>query len=392
MKLRLFNPGCELEVANGSPFFQLPKNPAMIEDDLSVLPMFFSNNGDYIIVNQIPNEDFISFWRNYYNVCFIKSDSRLPLSDVSFDGFEPWGHSPRAWHIAERFKSMFPANYGFGFKPSQKMLFNRKTSTELFRLFVEKSNHLDIYPTEQQAPFVTNDAKRAIEYFNYATNRFGGVVFKALYGSSGRGVRIFRRNDLSSNILQWTNFVIKSQGGVACEPLFNKVRDFSAHFDIVGHNPVFRGFSRFETTESGFYRYSKVKKYDEVEFFDLSVAENFVNILKRCLAHSPYCDIYNGPLGIDCMVYSENEGGLKINPCVEVNCRYSMGRLAMDVSHLVADNSIADFYVLQDTDIEQFAQQKPVFDDGKLVSGFLRMTPSNAQRFAAGILAKPLNQ
>ena len=64
----------------------------------------------------------------------------------------------------------------------------------------------------------------------------------------------------------------------------------------------------------------------------------------------------------------------------------------MDVSHLVADNSIADFYVLQDTEIEQFAQQKPVFDDGKLVSGFLRMTPTNAQRFAAGILAKPLNQ
>ena len=391
MKLRLFNPGCELEVANGSPFFQLPKHPAMIEEDLSVLPMFFSNDGDYILVNQIPNEVFISFWRNYYNVCFIKSDSRLTSSDVRFEGFEPWGHSPRAWNIAERFKSMFPENYGFGFKSPQKMLFNRKTSTELFDRFIDKAKQSDIYPTEQQSPFVTNDAKHAIEYFNYATNRFGGVVFKALYGSSGRGVRIFRRNDLSSNILQWTNFVIKTHGGVECEPLYHKVRDFSAHFDIVGHKPVFRGFSRFETTESGFYRSSKVKKFNDIEFFDASVAENFVNKLKLCLALSPYCNIYNGPLGIDCMVYSENEGGLKINPCVEVNCRYSMGRLAIEIEHLVSENSTADFYVLQDDEIEQFAQQKPVFDGGRLVSGFLRMTPDNSQRFAAGILAKPLN-
>ena len=61
MKLRLFNPGCELEVANGSPYFQLPKYPAMIEDDLAVLPMFFSNNGDYVVVSKFPNDDFISF-------------------------------------------------------------------------------------------------------------------------------------------------------------------------------------------------------------------------------------------------------------------------------------------------------------------------------------------
>ena len=391
MKLRLFNPGCELEVANGSPYFQLPKYPAMIEDDMSVLPMFFSNDGDYIVVNHIPNEDYISFWRKYYNVCFIKSDSCNNSSDLRFDGFEPWGYSPRAWNIAARFKTFFPDNYRFGFKPALKMLFNRKTSTELFQQFIDKCNHLDIYPTEQQAPFVTHDAKRAIEYFNYATNRFGGVVFKALYGSSGRGVRIFRRNDLSTNILQWTDFVIKTHGGIECEPLYNKVRDFSVHFDIVDHKPVFCGFSRFETTESGFYRSSKAKRYNDIEFFDASVAESFVNNMKICLALSPYCNLYNGPLGIDCMIYSENEGGLKINPCVEVNCRNSMGRLAMDVEHLVADNSIADFYVLRDAEIEQFAQQKPVFDGDKLVSGFLRMTPSNTQRFAAGILAKPLN-
>ena len=390
MKLRLFNPGCELEVANGSPYFQLPKYPAMIEDDLAVLPMFFSNNGDYVVVNKFPSDNFISFWQQYYNVCFVNSDSCNTIKDIRFDGFAPWGISPRAWYIAEKFKANFADKCDFGFSKQQKMLFNRKTSAELLRIFVGKSNNSDIYPTHEQLPFVAENTKQALEFFDYAAKKFGGVVFKALYSSSGRGVRIFRRNELSDNILQWTNFAIKSFGGVECEPFFNKLRDFSAHFDIVGHKPVFKGFSRFVTTESGFYKCSKVKTFSNIEFFDKDVAADFVSKMKLSLLHSPYCELYNGPLGIDCMIYSEIDGGLKINPCVEVNCRHSMGRLAMEIENLVSDESEADFYVLQDSEIEQFIQQKPVMENGKLVSGFLRMTPDNTQRFTAGILAKPL--
>ncbi|MBO7142821.1 MAG: hypothetical protein J6V76_06915 [Bacteroidales bacterium] len=390
MKLRLFNPGCELEVANGSPYFQLPKHPAMIENDLSTLPMFFSGDGDYIIVNQIPDERYISFWRNYYNVNFVKSDSYNNISDISADGFSPWGISPRAWNIAEKFRRVFPDGFRFGFGEQQKMLFNRITSSELFRLFIDKCHDSEIYPTHDQYPFVAVNSKQAFDYFSYAASRFGGVVFKALYGSSGRGVRIFRRNELSSNILQWTDFVIKSYGGVECEPYYNKLRDFSAHFDIVGGRPVFCGFSRFDTTDSGFYRSSKVKKFDDLEFFDKNDTLKFVRTLKYCLALSPYCSHYSGPLGVDCMIYSEPNGGLKINPCVEVNCRHSMGRLAMDIEHLVSESSEADFYFLQDAEIQKYAQNKPVMENGKLVSGFLRLTPEGSQRFAAGILAKPL--
>lgn len=390
MNLRLFNPGCELEVANGSPYFQLPKHPAMIEDDLSTLPMFFSNDGDYIVVNQIPNEAYISFWKQYYNVNFIQSDNYNNLSGLHFDGFAPWGISPRAWNIAEKFKNAFSDGYLFGFKDQQKMLFNRATSAELFRMFLDKCHDSEMYPSVEQYPFVAATSKQAFEYFHYAASRFGGVVFKALYGSSGRGVRIFRRNELSDNILQWTDFVIKSHGGVECEPYYNKVRDFSAHFDIVDGKPIFCGFSRFDTTESGFYRSSKVKKFNDLEFFDKNDTLKFVRTLKYCLALSPYSRMYKGPLGIDCMVYSEANDGLKINPCVEVNCRHSMGRLAMEIENLVSDSSEADYYVLQDDAIKQFEQQKPVFKDGKLESGFLRMTPEGSQRFAAGILAKPL--
>ena len=184
--------------------------------------------------------------------------------------------------------------------------------------------------------------------------------------------------------------IIKSYGGVECEPYYNKLRDFSAHFDIVGGRPVFCGFSRFDTTDSGFYRSSKVKKFDDLEFFDKNDTLKFVRTLKYCLALSPYCSHYSGPLGVDCMIYSEPNGGLKINPCVEVNCRHSMGRLAMDIEHLVSESSEADFYFLQDAEIQKYAQNKPVLENGKLVSGFLRLTPEGSQRFAAGILAKPL--
>ena len=391
MVLRLFNPGCELEVANGSRYFHLPKNPSMLEDDLAVIPMYLSQHGDYVVVKSLPDCNFLSFWRNYYDASFVTADSHDSLPKNAVDGFVPWGISPRAWNIAEKFRDSFSQEFvsgeGFGFHDVQKMLFNRTSSASLFRAFISKSSYPDIYPNLSHIPLIAGTEDEAYAYFDFAFKQFGGTVFKALYGSSGRGVRIFRRNQLSDNIRQWTGFVIKSQGGVECEPLYNKLRDFSVHFDIVDHKPVFRGFSRFTTSENGLYRCSKVKKFSEIELFPKETADDLVNTLSSCLVKSIYCSCYSGPLGVDCMIYSETGGELKINPCVEINCRYTMGRLALDLEHLVSSESDAELYVSQKTEIEDFFMHKPIFSEGRLVSGFLMLTPENTKCFVAGILA-----
>ena len=390
--LRLFNPGCEIEVANGSPYFNLPKNPAILENELSVLPMYLSNNGDYILVNYLPDSEFINFWQNRFNVNFIRCDCASIYKGVAFDSFAPWGLSPRALNIAGKFDSFFSDNYRnslvYKFLPEHKQLFNRSTSVDFFKHFILTDGNDNVYPSVNQLPIVTEDLNTAVSFFKNGMQRFGGVVFKALFSSSGRGVRIFRKNELSDNILAWTNYVIKSFGGVECEPLFNKVCDFSAHFDIVNNEPIFIGFSRFSTTESGFYRSSKVGKYSNVEFFDDNVSQNFVNHLVSCLRQSVYCKYYSGPLGIDCMVYRDGND-LKINPCVEINCRNSMGRLAMQLTDLVSLESDADFYVVTSSEYNQYGFQEPVFKQDKLYSGFLRLTPTNGEHFVAGVSATP---
>lgn len=394
MVLRLFNPGCELEVANGSCYFHLPKNPSVLEDDLAVIPMYLSQRGDYVVVKSLPDSNFVNFWRNYYDVCFVTADNPDSLPKNAVDGFVPWGISPRAWNIAGKFRDCFSQEFvsseRFGFHEVQKMLFDRTSSASVFRNFIAKSSYSDVYPNISQIPLIAKTEDEAYAYFDFAFKQFGGTVFKALYGSSGRGVRIFRRNELSDNIRQWTGFVIKSQGGVECEPLYNRLRDFSVHFDIVDHKPVFRGFSRFTTSENGLYRCSKVKNFSEIEFFPKAIADDLVNTLGGCLVESIFCSSYCGPLGVDCMIYSDSDGGLKINPCVEINCRYTMGRLALDLEHLVSPNSVADLYVSQKTEIEDFIKHIPVFSEGRLVSGFLRLTPENTKCFVAGILATEL--
>ncbi|MCQ2975427.1 MAG: hypothetical protein MJ211_11545 [Bacteroidales bacterium] len=392
--IRFFNPGCEIEVANGSPFFNIPKYPALLENDLAVLPMFFSQSGDYVIVNQNVDNTFSDFWKQYFDVNFITLDNLISVSNICFDKFLPWGFSPRVLNIAYKFKNILSYNFLNScvaeFNVNHKLLFNRKSSVDVFNDFLKKSNCDDIFPNINQAPFVATNISQAIDFFKFSTNNFGGAVFKALYGSSGRGVRLFRNNSLSDNILKWTNFVINTQGGVECEFLFNKVSDFSAHFDIINHKPIFKGFSRFSTTDSGFYSNSKVKCFNQIEFFDLVISNKFTDILSQCLENSIYSKYYEGPLGVDCLIYLENNK-YKINPCVEINCRHSMGRLAIEIEHLVSENSIADFYVFKADEYCEMQNQKPIFKDNKLYSGFWEFTPCSSKTFKAGIFAKPIS-
>ena len=58
--LYYFNPACEIEIADGKPFYKPPKNPLALENDLELLPMVFARSQDYVAVSQIPSYGFVA--------------------------------------------------------------------------------------------------------------------------------------------------------------------------------------------------------------------------------------------------------------------------------------------------------------------------------------------
>ena len=386
MNLYFFNPGCELEVSNGDKNYSLQRFPQILENDLETIPMFMAKKNDYILVSKKIDENFINFWKSNFCTNFVTIDE-LEKSNIDFDNFLPWGISPRVFNIVKNIK--FNNNFfSQGFTSCQKKLFSRQTSAEFFKNFITEFYDEKLFPHKEEIPQIITNKPQAMEYFQNGFKALNqGVVFKAIFSSSGRGVRIFRRNTLSDNILQWIDFAIKTQGAIECEPYYNKIADFSLHYDIENSKAKFVGISNFKTTYSGFYQSSIIEKNAKIPNFKEEILEKLVFYQKKILDKSIYTKSYFGSLGIDCMVYSTVEG-LKINPCVEINCRNSMGRISMALAVFLEENVKGEFFVYQHKNCDKRFLEKPIFSsNGLLKSGFLKLTKSDTEIFSAGILA-----
>jgi hypothetical protein len=105
---------------------------------------------------------------------------------------------------------------------------------------------------------------------------------------------------------------------------------------------------------------------------------------------------FQGPLGIDCFVYRDSTGAMRLKPVVEINPRYTMGRLTLELMKRVCPGSyglfqLVNFPVLQAAgcaDFKTFAIKKktkfPVLLEGspheRIREGFLCLTdPESAE-------------
>lgn len=368
-------------MAAGKAVYSLPKYPALLERDLSVLPMCFAKKGDCVVISPTRDVDFLDYWKDVFGCNFLEADDkRLKINEFEF--FKPWGISPRILRMAEdyRFSQIYYDSPVGRWKDAHRLLFSRETSADFFR----RMSAMDGYDENVFVPLdrLPSIAKTWDEAMDFFAKSKGGAVFKAIYGSSGRGVRILKNNEMTSNLENWIRSIIKSQGAIACEHYFDKHADFSCHYDIEGGKANFVGVSTFSTSETGSYIGSRVGRCYEIPGIRELALEKIVRLHIAALENSVYTSSYCGLLGIDCMVYRE-DGQLKVNPCIEINCRHSMGRLAMEIEHLAGDN--AEFVVFPNNAKPSVSAQKPVFSNGKLVGGYLSLTPKDTMMFSAGI-------
>ena len=95
----LFNPTCELAVANGSANFMAPAQLRRFENELSILPGILARPEDIVLVDHIPPQQFID---QLEAAGFSLPDYRTKESSLADEQFLseqkgflfPWGWSP----------------------------------------------------------------------------------------------------------------------------------------------------------------------------------------------------------------------------------------------------------------------------------------------------------
>jgi hypothetical protein len=269
------------------------------------------------------------------------------------------------------------------FLDTHRELYSRKTALEVLKNILADCRSDDLlFFNDLPEICITHEQIIALQH------RWGKIVVKAPWSSSGRGLQILRPNEYNQTNREVISGFLKQQGFVMCEPWHQKVLDFSFQFFSYGNGKIeYRGLTTFSTDPKGHYMGTFIQELppklqpELKEFLDHKLPELESSLL-QVLSLSNYSTAYYGWLGVDALVYKSANGNLKVHPCLEINCRFTMGAIALYLRNHLAEGSSGEFRIMhnKEGDFAQFCNEMKVNDplnveNGKMGQGFLPLTP-----------------
>lgn len=328
MRLFLFNPENDIALASGLRHFTPPRQAQALHRAGAMLPFWLGEKNDYILV---PSELLkqAQQWRDLLDSKAISG----PIPVGSFDEIadrcareitlSPWGWS---LDTIEQFRRANVPN----------LLLNPfENKIEIYRRLSHRQNQLIILHTLRNLGISIDHplpiCGSTVEEVHRYVNTHKQVMIKSPWSSSGRGVFPVTADTLGAS-LQRIRGIIRHQGSVMVEPLLPKIFDFALLFNLSTEGISFKGVSVFQNSTSTNYTGNLVASQQELQelitrhFASLSVPQ-LIEATSQALSNL-YGGIYEGPLGVDMLVYTDDNGTPNIAPCIEVNLRYTMGFVA----------------------------------------------------------------
>jgi len=183
------------------------------------------------------------------------------------------------------------------------------------------------------------------------------VVIKNPYGVSGRGFIIIKSGKkVESSVRSQAERVLEKQGEVLVEPWLTRVLDFSVQYEMEDTGLRRIGIIRLENDRRGQFRacvcgtkFCQGMPSELARFMmekALPVYEQ-QSQLTRLLEERLQQVGYRGPVGIDAFVYRTENEELTLRQVCEVNPRYTMGRLTLELSKKVAPGHSVKFEIVK---------------------------------------------
>ena len=154
-----------------------------------------------------------------------------------------------------------------------------------------------------------------------------GCYLKMPWSGSGKG--IYRVIDPmgDNHVPRWIAGALKRQGSLLCEVGLDRVQDFAIECECRDGKTRLMGYSVFESDFHSQFGTGRVAPMEELHDMLLGLYPDLDSATDQVLMAiddliAPH---YDGPLGVDMMIYRDDKGHLALNPCVEVNLRMTMG-------------------------------------------------------------------
>jgi hypothetical protein len=379
----VFNPTCEMAVLNGSVSYMPPARLRVFEHDVSGMLMWVGAKDDRVVVG----EHSVATTQAFYDALgddFPQaiSFSQLPKQSGNYFELHPWGWSPEVCH---RFKQLSASGIipALEWTAAHRAFFSRFTNQRLIDA---------LQPLLSQKPLVCIPAKpleaNTLEDVRLAIDRLGGcAVVKTPLSSSGRGIAMV---DLPNKRLvdeRWLSGALKQQGVLLVEPLLSKFHDLSFHFWLNANGTIdYLGHNFFTTDVSGKFKGCYLHCIPDRIMADIPQLADYLaqgrSVLMQALPLLGLHTNYSGPIGVDAMLYKGDDGSILLHPAIEINLRYTMGYVNLQLRKRFGNDARGQWEIAQLGNgawagyCTAMSLKHPLVRDGQRpVRGFLPLLP-----------------
>ena len=356
-----------MALASGSPYYMAPASAKKMASDLSALPSWYAGEGGVVLLTEARQVE------------WMQEECPMPLSvgwtvlpDGGYGKVSPWGWNPA---LLRRLREARVSDLSSDFPMDAiRTLSGRRTAVELLP-------KLQMEGVMGESFWLTS-----VDAISGYSSIYNKVLLKAPWSGSGKGIQPLTGQP-DDNLTGWARRIIATQGGVVCEPYYNKVEDFAMEFLASSGGVTFAGYSFFEADARGLYKENWLASDEAIENrLSMYVSGKVLGQVRERLLHElPLLlgDAYQGYLGVDMMIV-RTEDGYAVHPCVEINLRMNMGvvsRLFFD-RYVCPESSgryMIEYYPHEGDALrfhEAMKREHPLYlRDGKIKEGYLSLTP-----------------
>jgi uncharacterized ferritin-like protein (DUF455 family) len=360
----VFNPLAEARIAQGKAF-----NPARMQDqlvrDLENLPQFLCRQDDIVLVREKPAVKFLSGIKQagFPLPEFVRLNQVGQLADRKLGRLRPWAWSPDSVELLAPLRPKLTAEKRSAeerFNPEIARLYSKAWSAGWLRTFLlsRAARSAWLCPGEAVGTVVERVEEALTAVAAIRSRGHHKVVVKAALGlAGGNALRLFEPQPSTSQI-RWLEKALGAGRQLVVEPWMERAVDFSVQMEMTAEGLRLCGYTGLMNDVRGQFQANTAAPghAKKIPAAVLACFPETPDIASQ--GHALYAEIfagletelrrvgYQGPLGIDAFVYREADGRLRLKPVVELNPRYTMGRLTLELMRQTAQGSHGRFELI----------------------------------------------
>jgi len=345
----VFNPFAEGYLAHGKAFTP-GKHQGQLARDLANLPQFLCRQDDIVLVPQRPSVAFLSGLKQvgFDLPEFVELDDvAARLAGRKLNTLRPWAWAPDSVALLAPLLDRVAGEERTAaqrFNERTAQLYAKAWSAALLKKFLAVVEPAPWLCSEREAGVAVStlaDALAVVESIR-ARGHHKVVVKESLGVAGHNSIRLWEPHLLETQ-RRWIAGACERGEQLVLEPWLERELDFSVQLEMTPRGLRLCGYTGLITDAKGQFQANwaapnfaqrlpdrVVALFSEPRDIAVRLHETFARVtclLEEELRHADFL----GPVGIDAFVYRGTDGERRLKPIVEINPRYTMGRLTVEL-------------------------------------------------------------